>query len=112
MHENWDTWRTKRGVIVAGQLTPEQAMGINSWANTMGWILLTDIQSGVEPLMPYADIWLANQTVKQKLLQAIRNSRPGHKADGVAEMPMKRYKSAARCACPTRREPRANMRNL
>ena len=70
MHENWDTWRTKRGVIVAGQLTPEQAMGINSWANTMGWILLTDIQSGVEPLMPYADIWLANQTVKQKLLQA------------------------------------------
>ena len=36
----------------------------------MGWILLTDIQSGVEPLMPYADIWLANQTVKQKLLQA------------------------------------------
>ena len=26
MHENWDTWRTKRGVIVAGQLTPEQAM--------------------------------------------------------------------------------------
>ena len=70
MHENWDTWRTKRGVIVAGQLTPEQAMGINAWANTMGWILLTDIQSGVEPLMPYADIWLANQTVKQKLLQA------------------------------------------
>ena len=70
MHENWDSWRTKRGVIVAGQLTPEQAMGINAWANTMGWILLTDIQSGVEPLMPYADIWLANQTVKQKLLQA------------------------------------------
>ena len=70
MHENWDTWRTKRGVIVVGQLTPEQAMGINAWANTMGWILLTDIQSGVEPLMPYADIWLANQTVKQKLLQA------------------------------------------
>ena len=41
-----------------------------------------------------------------------RNSRPGHKADGVAEMPMKRYKSAARCLCPTRREPRANMRDL
>ena len=27
-------------------------------------------------------------------------------------MPMKRYKSAARCLCPTRREPRANMRDL
>ena len=70
MHEHWDNWRTKRGVIVAGQLSPEQAMGINSWANTMGWILLTDIQSGVEPTTPYADIWLANQTVRQKLLQA------------------------------------------
>ena len=70
MHEHWDNWRTKRGVIVAGQLSPEQAMGINSWANTMGCILLTDIQSGVEPTTPYADIWLANQTVRQKLLQA------------------------------------------
>ncbi len=70
MHEHWDNWRTKRGVIVVGQLSPEQAMGINSWANTMGWILLTDIQSGVEPTTPYADIWLANQTVRQKLLQA------------------------------------------
>ena len=35
MHEHWDNWRTKRGVIVAGQLSPEQAMGINSWANTI-----------------------------------------------------------------------------
>lgn len=70
MHQKWDHWRTQRGIIVAGQLTAEQAMGINAWANTMGWILLTDIQSGVEPLTPYADIWLANQTVKQKLLQA------------------------------------------
>ena len=48
----------------------EQAMGIASWANTMGWVLLTDIQSGVEASLPYADIWLANQTVKQKMLQA------------------------------------------
>ena len=70
MHENWDHWRTKRGVVVVGQLPAEQAMGINSWASAMGWVLLTDIQSGVEPLTPYADIWLANQTVKQKLLQA------------------------------------------
>ena len=69
-HENWDHWRTKRGVIVAGRLPTEQAMGINAWATAMGWVLLTDIQSGVEPMMPYADIWLANQTVREKLLQA------------------------------------------
>ena len=47
-----------------------------------------------------------------ELLTLYINSRPGHKADGVAEMPMKRYKSAARCLCPTRRGPRANMRDL
>lgn len=45
MHENWDHWRTKRGVVVVGQLPAEQAMGINSWASAMGWVLLTDIQS-------------------------------------------------------------------
>ena len=70
IHEHWDHWRTKRGIIVAGRMPAEQAMGIASWANTMGWVLLTDIQSGVEASLPYADIWLANQTVKQKMLQA------------------------------------------
>ena len=70
IHEQWDQWRTKRGIIVAGRMPAEQAMGIASWANTMGWVLLTDIQSGVEASLPYADIWLANQTVKQKMLQA------------------------------------------
>lgn len=70
IHENWDFWRTKRGVIVAGKMPVAQSMGLATWAATMGWILLTDIQSGVEANLPYADIWLANQTVKQKLLQA------------------------------------------
>lgn len=70
MHEHWDSWRTKRGVILVGRLTPEQSMGISTWAATMGWVILTDIQSGVESGFPYADIWLANQTVRQKLLQA------------------------------------------
>ncbi|UAY77872.1 2-succinyl-5-enolpyruvyl-6-hydroxy-3-cyclohexene-1-carboxylic-acid synthase [Pasteurella canis] len=70
MHANWDHWRTMRGVIVVGRLPAEQTMGLMSWANTMGWIALTDVQAGVEASLPYVDIWLANQTVKQKLLQA------------------------------------------
>lgn len=46
MHKTFgDLWRTKRGVIVAGSMPLEQSMGIRSWADTMGWILLTDIQS-------------------------------------------------------------------
>ncbi|QLB12395.1 2-succinyl-5-enolpyruvyl-6-hydroxy-3-cyclohexene-1-carboxylate synthase [Bisgaardia hudsonensis] len=70
MHENWDHWRTQKGIIVVGRLPIEQAIGIKDWANTMGWIMITDIQSTVEPNLPHADIWLANETIKQKLLQA------------------------------------------
>ena len=66
----------------------------------------TDILSG------YLDAWQKEDVELDGVYSYFRNSRPGHKADGVAEMPMKRYKSAARCSCPTRREPRANMRDL
>ncbi|OOR99107.1 2-succinyl-5-enolpyruvyl-6-hydroxy-3-cyclohexene-1-carboxylic-acid synthase [Canicola haemoglobinophilus] len=69
-HKYWDQWRTKRGVIIVGRLPAEQAMGIAEWAENMGWTMITDIQSHVKPTLPYADIWLANQTVRQKLLQA------------------------------------------
>ncbi len=70
MHAHWDNWRTKRGVIITGRLPLEQTMGIQSWTDTQGWILLTDVQSGVSASLPYADIWLANKTVRKKLLQA------------------------------------------
>ncbi|MBP4133274.1 2-succinyl-5-enolpyruvyl-6-hydroxy-3-cyclohexene-1-carboxylic-acid synthase [Gallibacterium anatis] len=70
IHENWDLWRTKRGIVVVGRLPLEQSMGISTWVNTMGWVLLTDVQSTVEAILPYADIWLANKTVFQQLLQA------------------------------------------
>ncbi|MGQ0287071.1 2-succinyl-5-enolpyruvyl-6-hydroxy-3-cyclohexene-1-carboxylic-acid synthase [Pasteurellaceae bacterium 22721_9_1] len=69
-HEHWDDWRTKRGIVVVGQLTQRQAMGMKQWADTLGWVLITDIQSNVEPSLPYADIWLANKIVRDKLLQA------------------------------------------
>lgn len=70
MHENWDYWRTKRGVVIVGKLPVEQGVGIKAWAETLGWCLLTDVQSGVDASLPYADIWLSNNTVKQRLLQA------------------------------------------
>lgn len=70
MHENWDYWRTKRGVIVVGKLPIEQGIGIKAWAETLGWCLLTDVQSCVDASLPYADIWLSNNTVHQRLLQA------------------------------------------
>ena len=70
IHENWDYWRTKQGVIVVGKLPQEQSMGIAAWAATMGWVVMSDIQSGLESPLPYADIWLANDMVREKLLQA------------------------------------------
>ena len=70
MHANWDYWRTKRGVIVVGQLPVEQGIGIKTWAETLGWCLITDIQSCVDASLPYADIWLSNKTVHELLLQA------------------------------------------
>ena len=68
--EYWEHWRAKQGVILVGRLTADQAKGISNWANTMGWIMLTDIQSHVKSSLPYADIWLANETVQKKLLAA------------------------------------------
>lgn len=70
MHENWDYWRTKKGVVIVGKLPVEQGMGLKAWADTLGWCLLTDVQSCVEASLPFADIWLSNNTVRQKLLQA------------------------------------------
>ncbi|WP_373778440.1 2-succinyl-5-enolpyruvyl-6-hydroxy-3-cyclohexene-1-carboxylic-acid synthase [Glaesserella sp.] len=70
MHENWDYWRTKRGVVVVGKLPLEQGMGLKLWADTLGWCLISDVQSGIEASLPYADVWLSNKTVEQRLLQA------------------------------------------
>ncbi|AUI67205.1 MULTISPECIES: 2-succinyl-5-enolpyruvyl-6-hydroxy-3-cyclohexene-1-carboxylic-acid synthase [Glaesserella] len=70
MHENWDYWRTKRGVIVVGKLPLEQGMGLKLWAETLGWCLISDVQSGIDASLPYADVWLSNKTVEQRLLQA------------------------------------------
>lgn len=70
MHANWDYWRTKRGVIVVGNLPVEQGVGIKSWTETLGWCLLTDVQSSIDSNLPYADVWLSNNTVRERLLQA------------------------------------------
>ena len=70
MHENWDYWRTKRGVVVVGKLPLEQGMGLKMWAETLGWCLISDVQSGIDANLPYADIWLSNKIVEQRLLQA------------------------------------------
>lgn len=70
MHANWDYWRSKRGVVVVGKLPLEQGMGLKMWAETLGWCLISDVQSGIDASLPFADVWLSNKTVEQRLLQA------------------------------------------
>lgn len=69
-HPDWEIWREKKGVILAGRLTKEEGENLNHWANMMGWITITDVQANMPPSLPYADIWLANDTVRRKLLEA------------------------------------------
>ncbi|AWX14141.1 2-succinyl-5-enolpyruvyl-6-hydroxy-3-cyclohexene-1-carboxylic-acid synthase [Mergibacter septicus] len=66
----WQDWQQKKGIVVVGHLPPSQTNTITQWANKLGWVLITDIQSNTTASLPYADIWLANPTVQQKLHQA------------------------------------------
>ncbi len=69
-HTDWDAWRAKKGVILIGRLSKIESEGLSQWANAMGWIVITDVQSNVPPILPHADVWLGNKTVLKKLLQA------------------------------------------
>ncbi len=69
-HPHWEEWRTKRGVIVVGKLPTGQGAMLRNWAETLGWCLICDIQSSITPNLPYADIWLANNTVRERLGKA------------------------------------------
>ncbi len=69
-HDDWESWRVKQGVILIGRLSKQEAEGISQWASVMGWIVITDVQANVTPTLPFADIWLANETVRNKLLKA------------------------------------------
>lgn len=66
----WQQWQEKKGIVIAGRLPPHQSDQITTWANSLGWILITDIQSNTNASLPYADIWLANPTVQKQLKQA------------------------------------------
>ncbi len=70
LHTNWEDWRTKKGIILIGRLSKAESEGLAQWANAMGWIVITDVQSNISSVLPYADIWLGNKTVLKKLLEA------------------------------------------
>ncbi|MCV9877845.1 2-succinyl-5-enolpyruvyl-6-hydroxy-3-cyclohexene-1-carboxylic-acid synthase [Brenneria izbisi] len=66
---DWRQWRQKRGVVIAGRLSPAQGAQVARWACELGWPLLGDVLSQSGQPLPCADIWLANPAALAQLRQ-------------------------------------------
>ena len=58
---DWHEWRQKRGVVVAGNLSPSEGMRVAAWAKTLGWPVIGDVLSQTGQPLPCADLWLAGE---------------------------------------------------
>lgn len=67
---DWAAWRQKRGVIIAGRMNVQEGQQLAQWAKTLGWPLLSDVQSQTGNPLPCADLWLANPQAKAALSEA------------------------------------------
>lgn len=67
---DWAEWRQKRGVIIAGRMGPQEGLQLATWAESLSWPLLSDVQSQTGNPLPCADLWLANPQAKTVLAQA------------------------------------------
>lgn len=67
---DWPAWRKKRGVILAGRISAREGEQLAQWAKTLGWPLISDVQSHTGNPLPCADLWLANPLAQQVLSQA------------------------------------------
>jgi len=67
---DWAEWQPKRGVIIAGRLSMQDGENLALWAKTLGWPLLSDVQSHTENPLPCADLWLEHPQARALLAQA------------------------------------------
>jgi 2-succinyl-5-enolpyruvyl-6-hydroxy-3-cyclohexene-1-carboxylate synthase len=67
---DWSHWRQKRGVIIAGRMSAQAGLQLAQWAKTLGWPLLSDVQSHTDNPLPCADLWLANPQAHSVLAKA------------------------------------------
>ncbi len=67
---DWREWQQKRGVIIAGRMNAQEGQQLALWAKTLGWPLLSDVQSQTGNPLPCADLWLANPQAKTVLAKA------------------------------------------
>ncbi|MEX0445749.1 2-succinyl-5-enolpyruvyl-6-hydroxy-3-cyclohexene-1-carboxylic-acid synthase [Xenorhabdus sp. SGI246] len=64
---DWDCWRKKRGVVLAGRMGAEEGKLVAQWTKEMGWPLIGDVLSQTGQPLPYADLWL-NHPCTQEIL--------------------------------------------
>lgn len=67
---DWDLWRQKRGVVIAGRMQAEEGQKVAKWAATMGWPLISDLLSQTGQPLPCAELWLSAPQAAPILAQA------------------------------------------
>ncbi len=68
--DDWDGWRRRKGVIIAGRLSAREGVRLAEWAAELGWPLIGDVLSQTGQPLPFADLWLADPAAGQCLQQA------------------------------------------
>lgn len=63
----WPTLRQKRGVAIAGKITPEEGIALAAWASALGWPLLADVQSQCGQPLASAEVWLRQPATRDIL---------------------------------------------
>ncbi|PHM67745.1 2-succinyl-5-enolpyruvyl-6-hydroxy-3-cyclohexene-1-carboxylate synthase [Xenorhabdus stockiae] len=66
---DWNCWRQKRGVVLAGRMRAEEGQLVAQWAKDMGWPLIGDVLSQTGQPLPCADLWLNHPRTPEILAQ-------------------------------------------
>ncbi|RNT28551.1 2-succinyl-5-enolpyruvyl-6-hydroxy-3-cyclohexene-1-carboxylic-acid synthase [Proteus mirabilis] len=69
-HPQWNELRQKKGVVIAGRISPEEGVEVAKWASQLGWPLLGDVLSQTGQPLPCVDLWLNNPQAKSELNNA------------------------------------------
>lgn len=64
---DWLFWRQKRGVVIAGRMTPAEGVLVGQWAAELGWPLLGDVIAQCGQPLPAAALWLAHPDAQRAL---------------------------------------------
>lgn len=70
LQHDWGAWQCKKGVVIAGRMSPQEGKRLADWAQTLGWPVIGDVLSQTGQPLPCADLWLANPRAQALLNQA------------------------------------------